>query len=364
MKKRAFFIFSVIVLFFCSAMPTFAASSEEVGDGYVSDFSDVLPDGIDISELEEGTFGGVGSFISILASALDAGGESAISFFTMLLGLAALMAVAESGSVADTPALSRHTSMGIAVISSLLIFGRLGPIALAIKESIRGMSVFFSALVPIFTGILSAGGNVSSATTQAFNMNISLALVSQISTAVLLPIAFSLFALALASGIDSSLGGVAKSLRSLFNWILGIAGTVIIAATSMQSVIARAQDTAYLRAAKFAASGMIPVVGSTVSGALSTLAGGLSYAKSTVGIYSVAVLVMMSAAPLVSLLLHRVALNVSASFLEFVGVGGGVRVFSAFRAALDALISVYVIAVVVYILEIVVFLRCGVSVFG
>ena len=364
MKKRLLLIAAFALLFFLIPTPVLAASDTDSFGGYEEDFEAALPDGIEISEVANGSFDSVGSFVSILATALDAGGESAISFFTLLLGLAALMAVAESAAVVDAPALTRHVSMGVSVISALLIFGRLGPIANAIKESIQGMSVFFSALVPIFTGILSAGGSISSAATQSFNMNISLAVASQISTALLMPISFSLFALALVSGIDASLGGVAKSLRSLFNWLLGICGTVIIAATSMQSVIARAQDTAYLRAAKFAASGMIPVVGSTVSGALSTLAGGLSYAKSTVGIYSVLVLVMMSAAPLVSLLLHRVALTLSVSLLEFVGVSGGVRVFSAFRASLDALISVYVTSALVYVLEVIVFLRCGVSVFG
>ena len=357
MKKALFVIIIATTLFFGLAMPSAAADAGE----YVSDFEELLPDGVDISD---GGFDGVGSFVSILSSALDAGGESAISFFTMLLGLAALMATAESAAPIDAPGLTRNATMALSVVSSTLIFERLGHIGLAIKESIEGMSVFFSALVPIFTGILSAGGSVNSAATQAFNMNISLAVVSQISTYLLLPIAFALFALAMVSGADNSLSGVAKSLRSLFGWLLGIAGTVIIAATSMQSLIARAQDTAYLRAAKFAASGMIPVVGSTVSGALSTRAGGLSYAKSTVGIYSVLVLVTMIAAPLLSLLLHRLALSLACSFLEFVGIGGGVRVFTAFRGALDTLISVYVTSIVVYILEIVVFLKCGVSVFG
>jgi stage III sporulation protein AE len=161
-----------------------------------------------------------------------------------------------------------------------------------------------------------------------------------------------------------TVSGVAKNIKGLFNWILGIGTTVLLAAVSMQSIIAGAQDTAYLRAAKYAASGMIPLVGSTVSGALGTLAGGLSYVKSAVGVSAVMMIVTLALAPLVTLLLYRLAFSLSISFLEFMDAKGGVRSFSAFRSALDALIAVYSLSAVVYVSEIVVFMKSGVSVFG
>jgi stage III sporulation protein AE len=129
-------------------------------------------------------------------------------------------------------------------------------------------------------------------------------------------------------------------------------------------MIASASDTAYLRAAKYAASGMIPIVGGTVSSALATLAGGLSYVKSAVGVSAALVIVLTAISPMVALLLYRLAFSFCLSILEFMGSSGGVRVFSAFRTAFDTLISVYAVSAVVYITEIVIFLKCGVEVFG
>ena len=213
--------------------------------------------------------------------------------------------------------------------------------------------------------ILLAGGNVASATAQAVNLNLTFGVVSHLATDFLLPLASSLFAFALLSGIsDGAVSSISKGVRSAFNWALGIATTVIIAASSMQSVVATAKDSAYLRAAKYAASGMIPVVGSTVSGALGTLAGGLSYLKSTVGIASVFVIISISLSPLVSLLLLRFAFSISLTFLEFTSCTGGVRVFSAFRSAIDALISVYCVAAVVYVSQVVIFIKGGAAIFA
>ena len=132
----------------------------------------------------------------------------------------------------------------------------------------------------------------------------------------------------------------------------------------MQGLIASSADGAYLRAAKFAASGTIPVVGSAVSSLLGTLGGGLAIMKSAVGGVSVYLLLSYSLAPLIILLLYKLCLALATMILEFSGSGGGVRVFSAFSSSLDAVIAVYVTSCAVYLSEILIFVRCGVSYFG
>ena len=114
-----------------------------------------------------------------------------------------------------------------------------------------------------------------------------------------------------------------------------------------------------VEAGQYAASGMIPIVGNTVASTLATLAGGLALVKSTVGVGAIAVIISLALAPLVSLLLYRLAFTVAIVFLELFGSCDGVRSFSAFRSALDALSAVYSVSVVVCIIEIVIFLKSG-----
>ena len=362
MKKTVRVAAVFVFLFSLFAIPTYASGKEEE---FWKSFTELTNGGVpkDYSEVLGSV--GIESLLSEVLSAVGEGVGGAASFLVMLLGICVLLSVAESGSPIESTVLSRHGAAGISMISAVLIFARIGPLAFSVRDSLSVLTSFFSGLIPIMTGILSAGGNVSSAATQAVNMNITLGIISYVSSSLMLPLVFALFALSLAQSTDSTTASaVAKSLRGLFMWALGIGTAVIIGAVSMQSIIAGAQDSAYLRAAKYAANGMIPVVGSTVSGALATLAGGLSYVKSAVGVSSVMIMIAYTLSPLVTLLLYRFAFSVAMSFLEILGVNSGARTLGAFRSALDSLISVYALSAVVYICEVVVFMKSGVNAFG
>ena len=328
-------------------------------------FEEALPEGVQSPENEDELLSGVGfdSLVGEIMNALKFGSGSAVSLFALLFGIAVIISASESASLSENPALNRHATAGVTVIAAVLIFGKIGRMCFSVREGIEELSSFFSALIPILTGIMTSGGNLSSAASQSLNMNITLAAVSYIACELLMPLVFTLFSLAMAASMDTgTVGAVAKSVKNLFTWILGICSTVVIASITMQSVVAGAKDSAYLRAARYAASGMIPVVGSTVSSALAALSGGLSYIKTTVGMSAVLVIITLAVSPLINLLLHRLAFSISISFLELAGSTGGVRVYGAFRSALDALLSVYVVTVIVYITELVVFMKCGVSV--
>ena len=357
--------FIFVVLFFIFSIPTLAASDEP--EDFWEDFESALPEGSVDLDGPEDILGQVGveEIIDRLLLSFSESGAGALSLFLALIGIGALLILAELNVFSAEEGVSRNVSVGVSVISALIIFSRLGSTVSLVGESLSQLSSFFSSVIPIFSGILLASGNPSSATVQSVNMSISLGAVSVLATNFLLPLCFSLFALSLLSGIgDGGASSLARGIRSLFNWGLGISTTVILGASSMQSVIASASDSAYLKAAKYAASGMIPVVGGAVSGALGTLAGGLSYIKSSVGIAAVMVVVGIILSPLISLLLYRISFSVCISFLEFMDCKGGVRLFSAFRSAYDALIAVYAVSGVIYIIQIVIFINGGASVFG
>lgn len=362
MKKTVRVLLLFGFLFSLFAIPSYASGSE---DEFWKSFTELTDADLPREYGDVLASVGIESLLSEILSAVGDGVGRAASFLVMLLGICVILSVAESGSPMESRLLTQHGAAAISMISAVLIFGAIGPLAFSVRDSLSVLSSFFSGLIPIMTGILSAGGNVSSAAAQAVNMNITLGIISYVSTSLMLPLVFALFALSLAQSTDSgTTAAVAKAIRGLFMWVLGIGTAVIIGAVSMQSIIAGAQDSAYLRAAKYAANGMIPVVGSTVSGALATLAGGLSYVKSAVGGSSVMIMIAYALSPLVTLLLYRFAFSVAISFLEILGVSTGARTLGAFRSALDSLISVYALSAVVYICEVVVFMKSGVNTFG
>jgi hypothetical protein len=107
---------------------------------------------------------------------------------------------------------------------------------------------------------------------------------------------------------------------------------------------------------------MLPGVGSVVAGSLSTLGSGVGFLTGIVGGSSVVGLCSLFAAPLLLLLLHRLALKIALTVLDFLGASAGKRVLSSFLGATDALIAVTACCGVIYILEIVLFIKHGVGV--
>ena len=357
MKKLA----KILTIVFILSLFGLTAHAESSADEYISDFKDILPEGSDeLVEEPEKLIEAVGLrtlLTEIFTTAAGARGE-VVSFFLLLLGSVAL--ISSASFVSDK--ISEVAQIGVGMICSVIIFERAGSVFSGVGESLSQLSNFFASLVPLMAAITVSGGGNATASVQHMGMNITLSLVGWVGSSFFYTVASVGFAVGLFSALgDNGASSVSRGIKSFFSWMLGIATTLIMGTLTLQSAIASASDSAAMRAAKYAASGMIPVVGGTVSGALSTLASGLSYAKGVVGVGAISVMVGIILSPLIVLLLYRLALSLSAVVSDFLGVSGASRIFGAFRAAFDSLIAVYALCGVLYIFEIVLFMKSGVA---
>ncbi len=305
---------------------------------------------------------GIDSLISELVSAIGQGTGAVFSFFLLLVFTVLIASLAERFSTLGDKELARVSRAAVSSVSALSVFSALFPLVTTVSESLSQLSSFFSALIPIATGILASAGAINTAGVQAVNMNIALSVCSWLSGKLLLPLVLMMFALTLVSGLGGT-KSIASSARSLFLWMVGIASVLVLAAAGMQSFFSSSADTAALRAAKYALSGTVPIVGSTVSGALSALWSGASYASSAVGVGSVLVITSIALSPLVLLLLYRLAISLAIAFSSALGASSA-ELLSGFRAAVDMLTALYTLNVIIYVVEAVIFMKCGVSVFG
>ena len=327
----------------------------------IKEFSNVIPVESGVSTDDESLIESIGfdSMMRAIVGALSGEGSEVLEFFLMTVGFAVLCVVCDwvSFSNAET---EKAAGVGVLVIMSVAIYPKVYSVFETVRESLESTSSFFGAALPIMTAVTTAQGSVKTAGVQAMNMNITLGIVGAIAGKILLPLSFALLALALVSSFgDGSIGSVGRGIKSIFTFGLGIVTAVSSAAIALQTVIASASDSIALRAARYAAGGLIPVVGSSVSSALSTLAGGLAYAKSTVGAATIAVIAVISIAPLVTLIVYRMIFSLAVSFLEYMDNPRGVRCFSAYKTAFDAVISVYVMSTLVCIIQVIIFLKGG-----
>ena len=356
MKKLHKMLIIIVILSIFSIKISASGYAEDA----INDFKNILTDEQSelISDPDKLTDAiSMRAIVSEILSIAEGERGAVLSFLLLCFGCAALIALTEA-----CPSLSPPCQVGVGLVSSVLIFTKLGALFSLVGDSLSEVCNFFSAALPVMTGITLSGGGVAQAGVQAAGMNITVSLLSGAGTTVLLNTASIGLALALLSAFDDgAVSSLSKSLGGFFKWSTGVATASIAAVMSLQSVVASAADSVSMRAAKLAASGMIPVVGGAVSGALSTLASGLSYAKAIVGAGAIWVMLSIALSPLVVMLLYRLALAVAASFSDLLGASGASRILGAYRTALDSLIAVYSLCAVVCIFEVILFMKGGVA---
>jgi stage III sporulation protein AE len=129
---------------------------------------------------------------------------------------------------------------------------------------------------------------------------------------------------------------------------------LIVAILGAQTFITAASDSLAIRGAKYAISGMIPVVGGTVSGVLGMLISGVKLLSGSIGAISVAVLLSFMGAPLIQLLFYRLCIGACVIITSFSGASFGERFFSSVKGAIDCLIAVLTSSLMIFILEIII----------
>jgi stage III sporulation protein AE len=131
---------------------------------------------------------------------------------------------------------------------------------------------------------------------------------------------------------------------------------------SLQSTLSVSADSVAIRGARYAVSNAIPIVGGTVSGALGLVAGGIQYARGVVGAGAIAVVLSLILAPLVTLISYRLCLKLGVELCSCCSLDVCANLLTSFFGALDVLIATYSLTAVIYIVELLSFLKGGVGI--
>ncbi len=352
----------LIILVILSAFSLQASASESV-DKYIDEFAQLLPDGTTDPTDPDSLVASVSidALLDELFAALSDRRGEIFSLFLLLLGISVLLAVAAMAP----EGVRAVTECGAGVVCSAVLITRLMSVFEQTTESLISLGDFFRSAAPILAAISLAGGGTGTASVQTAGIGLAASFVGDLLCAALSGAAGFLMAMGLlASFGDTNATSVAASAKNVFMWIVGIATLLIMGTLSLQTVVASAADSAAMRSVKYAASGIIPIVGGTVSGALSTLASGLSYAKGVVGAGAIAVIVTSALAPLAVLLLYRLAFTTAARLSETFSSSRSSSVLRAFSTALDALIAVYSLSMLIYVFELILLIKSGVALLG
>ncbi len=300
--------------------------------------------------------------ISYMTEKLKHSAAAPIKLLGLILSVVILGAA--SGAAADSLGNKGGTELYRAVAVMAAVTLTVPSVDSCIKscaETLRSGSEFMLCYVPIFAGISAAAGNAASSVSyNAIVLLIAEAAV-RLSSDILMPVISVCTAMSIINAINpsfslSSVTGLLKKAVSLF---LGFAMTVFTGLLSIQSIVGASADTLGVKAAKFVVSNFVPVVGSAVADAYSTMRSGLGLLRGAAGAFGIIALCIMLLPPVLETLCLYLALSAGEAAAEMFGVKELGVFFKGTSSLLSLTAAVLACFAVMFVISTVILMAAG-----
>lgn len=211
-------------------------------------------------------------------------------------------------------------------------------------EALENGRVFMMSFIPVFASFVAASGHIASGTGYQTMLFFLIEGIGLLQTNLLFPALQTAAALGLADCLHPALRlqTIVEAIRKAVVWLLGAVMTLFTALLSIRSFVAASADGLSAKTVKLLSSGLIPVVGSAVSEAYSTLQGSLRLLRSGVGVIGIIAILWLMLPPILSTLLYRVVFSVAALPAEISGAEPLARLYRSAAAVLTAASAILV----------------------
>ena len=179
---------------------------------------------------------------------------------------------------------------------------------------IQGASTFMLACIPVLVGIMIANGQTVTASSYNLLMLGTTNSISFLSAHFLAPCMNIFLGFSVVSAISPTLrlSTLCNTISKIVKWVLGFCMSVFTGLLTIQSLLGGSVDVTTNRTLRFVVSSFVPVVGSALGEALSTVHGCIKVLKGGVGAFGVLAVVFMFLPILIECLLWQMTLTVCA----------------------------------------------------
>lgn len=249
------------------------------------------------------------------------------------------------------------TGRCIEILSVLICIGVLYPSVEScvetVKTTVSDISTFIMAYVPIFSSIVASCGNSSTGVSYYVVILGLCEVITMIINYALVPILNFSIATNIVESINPSVsfGGLTEGITKIAKWGLSLITTIFIAVMSIQSVIGTSVDTVGIKTAKYAASSLIPVVGSAVSDAYSSIMGSLSLIKSGVGVIGIIIIIVVALKPILYVCCLKIVLSLTDIASSFFGLCNISKLLKGINQILSIVLGMLVCFTIVFIIS-------------
>ncbi len=273
--------------------------------------------------------------------------------------LSVIILGAASGAAADS--LGNKGSIGLyrtitVMIAIILTVPSMESCIKNAAQTLKCGSEFMLCYVPVFAGISAAAGNAAS----SLSYNAIVLLIAEVSVNIasdmLMPVISVCMAMNIIDAVNPtfSLSSVTGLMKKMTTLLLGFGMTVFTGLLSIQSIVGASADTLGVKAAKFVVSNFVPVVGSAVADAYSTMRSGLGLLRGAAGAFGIIALCVTLLPPVLETLCLYLAMTAGEAAAEMFGVKelgtffkGAASVLSLTAAVLACFGVMFVISTVI-----------------
>ncbi|MBP5242227.1 MAG: stage III sporulation protein AE [Clostridia bacterium] len=188
-------------------------------------------------------------------------------------------------------------------------------------NTMNGLKRQMEVIFPLLLTLMAAGGGAVSATVYQPAVAFLCGGVADILTEIVVPFTAVIIVLHTTSHFHKSvkLNGFISFFKSANKWLIGIGVTVFGIFLSAQGLTVASYDGISLRAAKYAISNSIPIVGNFISGGFDIVLAGNVLIKNSVGMLGVFLIVAAALRPIVTMVGFSLFLRFTAAVCEPIG---------------------------------------------
>ncbi|WP_406543450.1 stage III sporulation protein AE [Clostridium ljungdahlii] len=191
------------------------------------------------------------------------------------------------------------------------------------RSTIKEMTDFMVALIPILITLVAAVGGFVEASIMDPIVIGAITISANLFMDVIIPIISMSFVLQFVNNLSSEykIDKLTKLLNQVALWAQGIIMTVFIGIITVRGITSKTIDEVTAKTAKFAVDNFVPIVGKSLSDAISTVAGYSILLKNALSSLGLVIIVAILLFPVIKLLIIVVAYKLTAALIEPISNG-------------------------------------------
>lgn len=298
----------------------------------------------------------------IISQILNVELKSSLELLCLLAGGILLCSLINSLNARDNSPSGNEISR---FISSVLIVSILvnstGDIFSCSKIFFDRLNVFMTGMLPFLCTLCAIGGGTASAAAANYGITAFITISELALSSSVTPIAGTCLSLASIAAVGETNAGSAllKGLKKLYIFLIGMLMSLMLFMFSARGIMASSADSLSGRAIKFAAGSFIPIVGSNIGDILKGVGSGIGYIKSTVGVISVIMILLMLLPTFISILVRRLVLSICSVLADMLGAHEQSKLISEFSSVYGLLLAVISMSSVLFIGAVIISVRIG-----